>query len=44
MDKNVRKNKKHKNSESDKMVKPKNGYNWPNIAKKQQKWATAVTK
>ena len=33
MDKNVRKDEKHNNSAADKMVKTKNAYNWPNIAK-----------
>ena len=33
MDKNGRKDKEHKNSECDKMVKTKISYNWPNIAK-----------
>ena len=37
MDKNVRKDEKHNNSAADKMVKTKNAYNWPNIAKNLKK-------
>ena len=44
MDKNVRKDEKHNNSAADKMVKTKNAYNWPNIAKNKKKWATTEKK